>query len=152
MSKSENTFRKPILNFAINTIMTLCMSAIIGTGFLIKYTLIPGQERWDVYGQKVELYLLGLDRHQWGMIHLILGFVLLGLLITHIVFHWKIIVNVYKKIVKEPITKKIVALVFIILCLLMILFPFFVQPEIQSMKKGNGRQVTLVTNLQYQYR
>ena len=66
------------------------MSVIIGTGFLIKYTLISGQERWDVYGRKVELYLLGLDRHQWGMIHLILGFVLMGLLIAHIVFHWKI--------------------------------------------------------------
>ena len=152
MSKSAKGIRKPILNFTINTIMTLCMSAIIGTGFLIKYTLISGQERWDVYGSKVELYLLGLDRHQWGMIHLILGFVLLGLLIAHIVFHWKVIVNVYKKIIKEPITKKIVALVFVILCLLMILIPFFVQPEVETIKKGNGRRVTLVTNLQYQYK
>ncbi|WP_396600359.1 DUF4405 domain-containing protein [Algibacter sp. R77976] len=151
MNKSTKVIRKPIINFTINTIMTVCMSAIIGTGFLIKYTLIPGQERWDVYGRKVELYLLGLDRHQWGMIHLILGFVLLGLLIAHIVLHWKIIVNVYKKIIKEPFTKKIVALFFAILCLLMILFPFFVQPKIESINKGNGRQVTLVTNLQYQY-
>ena len=138
--------RKPILNFIINASMTLCMSAIIGIGFLIKYTLISGQERWDVYGRNVELSLFGMDRHQWGMFHLILAFVLLGLLIVHIVFHWKFIANVDKKIIKEPVTKKVVALLFIILCALLIVIPFFTQPEIESIKKGKGRQVTLVTH------
>jgi cytochrome b561 len=122
------------------------MSAIIGIGFLIKYTLISGRERWNVYGRNVELSLFGMDRHQWGMLHLILAFVLLGLLIVHIIFHWKVITNVYKKIIKEPLTKKIVALVFIILCVLMIVIPFFISPEIESIEKGKGRQVTLVTH------
>lgn len=149
MKKSAIAMRKSIINFSTNASMTLCMSAIIGIGFLIKYTLISGQERWDVYGRNVQLYWLGMDRHQWGMIHLILGFVLLGLLIVHIVFHWKIIENVYKKIIKEPLTKKVVALVFVILCLLMIVIPFFVQPEIENIKKGIGRQVTLVTEFNY---
>ena len=152
MKKHIHVIRKPILNFTINAIMTLCTSAIIGTGCLLKYTLISGQDRWNIYGHKVELYLLGLDRHQWGMLHLILGFVLMGLLIAHIVFHWKVILNVYKKIIKEPLTKKLVAMVFIIICLLMILTPFFVKPEIESIKKGKGRQVTLVTDLQEQYK
>ncbi len=152
MKKSAKVMRKSILNFTINASMTLCMSAIIGVGFLIKYTLISGQERWDVYGRNIELYLFGMDRHQWGMLHLILAFVLLALLLLHIVFHWKIITNVYKKIIKEPVTKKVVALVFIMLCALMIVIPFFIQPEIESIKKGKGRQVTLVTDLQYQYR
>ena len=146
MKKAVKGVRKPIINFIINASMTLCMSAIIGIGFLIKYTLISGQERWDVYGQNVELSLFGMDRHQWGMLHLILAFVLLGLLIAHIVFHWKVIVNVYKKIIKEPVTKKVVALLFIILCALLIVIPFFIQPEIESIKKGKGRQVTLVTH------
>ncbi len=152
MKKAVKVIRKPILNFIINASMTLCMSAIIGIGFLIKYTLISGQERWDVYGRNVELYLFGMDRHQWGMLHLVLAFVLLGLLLLHIVFHWKIITNVYKKIIKEPVTKKVVALVFLMLCALMIVIPFFIHPEIESIEKGKGRQVTLVTNLQNQYR
>ena len=152
MKKAVKVIRKPILNFIINASMTLCMSAIIGIGFLIKYTLISGQERWDVYGRNVELYLFGMDRHQWGMLHLVLAFVLLGLLLLHIVFHWKIITNVYKKIIKEPVTKKVVALVFLMLCALMIVIPFFIYPEIESIEKGKGRQVTLVTNLQTQYR
>jgi len=152
MKKAVKVVRKPIINFIINASMTLCMSAIIGIGFLIKYTLISGQERWDVYGRNVELYLFGMDRHQWGMLHLILAFVLLGLLLLHIVFHWKIITNVYKKIIKEPVTKRVVALVFLMLCALMIVIPFFIHPEIESIEKGKGRQVTLVTNLQNQYR
>ena len=147
MKKSVKAMRKTILNFTINASMTFCMSAIIGIGFLIKYTLISGQERWDVYGRNVELYLFGMDRHQWGMLHLILAFVLMGLLIVHIAFHWKVITNVYKKIIKEPVTKKVVALVFMILCVLMIVIPFFIHPEIESIKKGKGRQVTLVTHV-----
>ena len=146
MKKAIKGVRKPIINFIINASMTLCMSAIIGIGFLIKYTLISGQERWEVYGRNVELSLFGMDRHQWGMLHLILAFVLLGLLLLHIVFHWKIITNVYKKIIKEPVTKKVVALVFLMLCVLMIVIPFFIHPEIESIEKGKGRQVTLVTH------
>ncbi len=87
-----------------------------------------------------------MDRHQWGMLHLVLAFVLLGLLLLHIVFHWKIITNVYKKIIKEPVTKRVVALVFLMLCALMIVIPFFIHPEIESIEKGKGRQVTLVTH------
>lgn len=139
--------KKPILNFTINATMTLCMSAIIGIGFLIKYTLVSGQERWEIYGRNVELYLFGMNRHQWGMLHLILAFVLLGLLLAHIILHWKVITNVYRKIIKEPISKKIIAIVFVILCTLLIVFPFFVEPDLETVKKGDGRRVTLVTDI-----
>jgi hypothetical protein len=147
MKRSEKAMRKSVFNFTINTVMALCMSAIIGIGFLIKYTLIPGQERWAIYGGPTELFWLGMDRHEWGMLHLILGFVLLGLLVLHIIVHWKVITNVYNKIIKEPLIKKAVVLVFITLCAVMILFPFFIKPDIEPIKKGSGRQVTLVTNI-----
>ena len=151
MKKSVKAMRKPLLNFGIPAIITFGMSAIIGIGFLFKYTLISGQEPWGIYGENVELYFLGMSRQQWGILHLILGFVLLGLLVAHIIFHWKIISNVYNKIIKEPMTKKVVALVFIILCPLMMVIPLFIKPAIISIKKGKGWQVTLVTDLQYQY-
>lgn len=143
--------QKSIINFSINALMTLCMSAIIGIGFLIKYRLISGQDRWEVYGRNVELYFFGMDRHQWGMIHLILGFVLLGLLMVHIIFHWKVVTTVFGRIIKEPLVKKVVVLVFVILCALMLVFPFFITPEIEPIKRGSYRQVTLVTDLQDQY-
>ena len=144
--KSSKAMRKSVLNFSINAIMTLCMSAIIGIGFLIKYTLISGQERKEVYGSNVELYLLGMDRHQWGMIHLILGFVLFGLLVVHIFLHWKIVTTVYRKIIKVPLTKRVVGFCFVMICALLILIPFFIKPEIETIEKGKRRQVTLVTD------
>ena len=146
MKKAVKAIPKPILNFAINATMTFCMSAIIGTGFLIKYTLISGLERWDIYGKNVELYVLGMSRHQWGMIHLILGFVLFGLLIVHIVLHWKIVINVYEKIIQVPLTKKIVALCFIVFCGLLMIVPLLLKPKVENIEKGKGRQVTLVTD------
>ncbi|WP_439153092.1 DUF4405 domain-containing protein [Winogradskyella sp.] len=129
--------------------MTLCMSAIIGIGFLIKYTLISGQERWELYGSNVELYLFGMDRHQWGMLHLILGFVLFGLLAVHIYLHWNVVTTVYQRMIKQPLTKKIVALCFGIICTSLIIIPFFINPDIEPSKKGRAHKVTLVTQFKF---
>jgi hypothetical protein len=35
---------KAQLNFAIDALMFLCMTAIAGLGFLMKYVLLPGRE------------------------------------------------------------------------------------------------------------
>jgi uncharacterized PurR-regulated membrane protein YhhQ (DUF165 family) len=145
MKKSVKALPKSILNFSINAMMTLCMSAIIGIGFLIKYTLVSGQERNEIYGRNVELYLLGMDRHEWGMLHLILGFVLFGLLVAHIFLHWKVVTTVYQRIITQPLAKKVVALGFAIICALLIIIPFFIKPDIESSKKGKAHKVTLVT-------
>ena len=138
--------KKPVLNFVINAIMTVCMSAVIGIGFLIKFTLISGQERWLKYGDNINLYFFGMDRHQWGMIHLVLGFILIGLLVVHIFLHWNVITSVYKKLIKEPLAKKIIAILFIIICTLIIVIPFFIKPEIEPIRKGHERQATYVTD------
>lgn len=139
--------KRPILNFAINTTMTVCMSAIIGMGFLIKYTLISGQERWVKYGSNIELYFGGLDRHEWGTLHLLLGLVLIALLVVHTILHWKIITTVYKKLIKQPLLKKVITRLFVIVCIALIIAPFFIKPKVEAIKKNKGRQVTLVTPL-----
>lgn len=145
--------RKPSWSFALNAAMALCMSAVIGIGFLIKFTLISGLERKSIYGQNVELYLFNMDRHQWANIHFILGLVFFGLLAIHIFLHAKVISAIYNKIIKTPLTKKFFAFIFILLCALFILVPFFITPKIEPIEKGKGHQVTLVTdttsNLRY---
>jgi hypothetical protein len=82
------------LNLVIDLIMFLVMMAVAGIGFMIKYVLVPGSERNEIYGKGVELFYWGLDRHQWGNIHLILSLILLFLLLLHIFFHWNQIVHV----------------------------------------------------------
>ncbi|MCL5128307.1 DUF4405 domain-containing protein [Algibacter sp. L4_22] len=146
MKNLVKTMRKPNWNFALNAVMTLCMLAIIGIGFLIKHTLLQGQERKTIYGQNIELYLLNMNRHQWGNIHFILGLVFWGLLTLHIFLHWKVITVIYHKIIKAQLAKRILAFGFIIICSILILIPFFITPKIEPIKKGKGRQVTLVTD------
>ncbi len=131
---------KPILNIIINAIMFICLMAVAGIGFLMKFVLIPGQERWVKYGGNVELSLFGLDRHEWGTIHLTLSFVLLALLMFHIILHWNIILCTCKKIIYKTKIRIIVVSSFIILCLFLTISPFFVRPVMSEINRGNGRQ------------
>ncbi len=118
------------------------MSAIAGIGFLMKYTLIPGQDRWIKYGSNVGLYLFGLDRHEWGTIHLIIGFILLGLVALHIILHWNAVINIYNKMFIEKSVKIIIAISFIIISAILIFIPFILSPEIGEIEQGHGRHAT----------
>lgn len=141
--------KKSTLNFIINAFMFLCMSAIAGIGFLIKYTLISGQERWAAYGNHVDLYLLGMDRHQWGFIHLIIGYILLGLLALHIILHWEIITCVYNRMVKLKLANKLISVIFIAICALLMLVPLFVNPTVHEIKHGEGVHATKRNSSKY---
>jgi len=126
-------------NFYIDLLMFTCMAAISGIGFLMKYVLLPGKEAWVIYGKKVELSWLGLDRHDWGAIHLYLGFVLLGLLALHVVLHWQMIVSLWQKYLPAGLLRSIMTTVFLILCLVFLLLPFFIHPQVgEAVPTGRG--------------
>ena len=129
---------KPKLNLIIDALMFLIMMAMAGLGFLMKYVLIPGKERWVKYGRNVDLTLLGWDRHDWGALHLYLGFTLLGLLILHIILHWKQIVGLFQRFIPSE-RRTLVLLVFLLLAVFLIYFPFLVSPEIGELGRGMGR-------------
>ena len=73
-----------------------------------------------------------MGRHEWGAIHLLLSFIFIVLLIFHIIFHWKMIVVMYRKLIGSGTMRLIIGLIFIIVCLLLILFPFFMKPAIRE--------------------
>jgi len=131
--------RKPTLNFIINALMLFCMCAIIGIGFLIKYTLVSGQEQIIKYGNKVELSLFGMDRHEWGAIHLIVGYILIGLLLLHIILHWKVIISVYKRLLQKKPAIKFISIVFITICFLFIIIPFVA--NLDAIKLENNSKI-----------
>lgn len=133
-------FDKSKLNFLIDALMFLCMTAIAGLGFLMKFNLIPGFARWDKYGRSVELTLLGMDRHQWGTIHLTIAFVLLGALVLHIILHWKVIVGIYQRLIPHQPARRIIAVVFIAAAALLLLTPVTVKPRVEELGRGEGRQ------------
>ena len=134
---------KAKLNFVIDALMFVCMIAIAGLAFLMKFTLIPGKERWAKYGRNVELSLLGMDRHEWGTIHLTIGFVLLGLLTLHVILHWKAIMGLFQKLVGNQNARRIILPTFVLTSLLLLIVPFAVKPDIQEMGKGLSGQLEL---------
>jgi hypothetical protein len=131
--------KKTKLNLIIEALMLLCVAGIGGIGLLMKYVLVPGYQRWDIYGRNVDLFFWGLNRHEWGMIHLVIAFVFLALLVLHNVLHWGVIVGIYRKLVPSRLARCIVAVILICLTILLFIFPVFVKPEVQERGPGRGR-------------
>lgn len=128
---------KSKLNFIVDALMFVFMMALAGIGFLMKFDLIPGKERWLQYGRNVDLFWLGLDRHEWGTIHLIIGYILLGLLLAHIVLHVKWIVTIYNRFLMSGKVKNIIIILFLAACTVLIVFSFFATPEVVDIGDRN---------------
>jgi hypothetical protein len=125
------------INFVIDALMFLCLMAIAGLGLLMKYILPPGREVVLRYGRNVDLTWLGWDRHDWGVVHLYLAFGLLTILVIHLILHWSMIVSLFARLLPDPRRRHRVALVFLVVSLLLIYFPFLITPE--EVERGRGR-------------
>ncbi len=134
-----NPKKRAKLNFIIDVLMFIDMMAIAGIGLLIKFFLVPGSKIWEIYGENLDLFLWGWDRHQWGSFHLILGYILLGLLVLHIVFHWKQIMVMFKCLITRKSFRVILTVLFVIISLLFFLFAFIVDINKVVLKRGEGR-------------
>ncbi len=130
--------KKSKLNLVIDALLLLCLAAIAGIGLLIKYVLVPGYQRWEIYERNVSLFLCGLDRHQWGTIHFIIGLVFLALLVLHIILHWQMIVGIYRRLVPNSFARWGIALILLVVTILLFAFPYFVKPEVIEQGKGTG--------------
>jgi hypothetical protein len=58
---------KPKLNFVIDALMFLCLMALAGLGFLMKFALPSGREAWAKYGSNLQFSWLGWDRPLSGL-------------------------------------------------------------------------------------
>ncbi|MCD4734533.1 MAG: DUF4405 domain-containing protein [Bacteroidales bacterium] len=128
------------LNLVIDAIMLVNMMALIGVGLLNKYVLLTGQQKWEKYGENMEFYFWGFERHDWNRIHFILGLVLFGLLVLHIWLHWKMVINIYNSLIKKKITRIIVALSLLVVSIVLVVFPVFVDPVVDEPAFEGGRQ------------
>lgn len=129
MRKRNNYWEKSKVNLIIDILMLVLMMPLAGIGFLMKYILVPGFKRSELYGNNVDLEFLSLDRHEWGQIHFIISAVLLFLLTLHIILHWKQIAGVFRRMIPNTFFRNLLAIMLGIGCLGMIVFPLFIQPE-----------------------
>ena len=128
---------KSNINFIVDILMFIFMMAIGGTGFLIRYVLIPGKDRAMVYGKSVDLYFLGMDRHEWGEIHYIMSIILIVLVVLHIVLHWKMTVCMFSRLISSGTLRIVLAVGFVLLSILLLSFSFFISPEVRE-DSGHG--------------
>ncbi|MEE4198491.1 MAG: DUF4405 domain-containing protein [Bacteroidales bacterium] len=134
---------KAKINFVIDAIMFVLMGLLAGIGLLIKYVLVSGEQRWIQYGQNVDIAFWGMDRHEWGTIHLVVAIVLAVFLVLHIILHWNMIVCLYKRIIGHRFARIICAVTFVCISAILILFPYFIRVETQEIAPGRERfQIT----------
>ncbi len=139
---------KTNINFIIDTVMFIDMMAMAGIGFLIRFTLVPGYKENEIYGRDVDLSFWGMDRHEWGRIHLLVGVIFLILLFFHIILHWQMIVCIFKKLIKEKSSRTVITPLFVIVSLILIAFAFFIKPDVATSVTGSGegyRRETVTT-------
>ena len=133
---------KPKLRFVVQALMFLCLMAVAGIGLLMEFVLIPGREKIAKYGGNVNLTFLGLDRHDWGDVHLYIAFTFLSLLAIHLTLHWKKIVGLFEKMIPDPKRRNIIALAFLLVSVILIYFAFLVNPDVKEIGRGAGRYGT----------
>ncbi len=134
---------KAKINFIIDAIMLMLMGLLAGIGLLIKYVLVSGEERWIKYGRNVDIRFLRLDRHEWGEIHLYVAITLIAFLVLHIVLHWNTIVCLYKRIIGNRRARIFCGLIFMVVTLLLVLFPYFIRVETTTLATGRERFETI---------
>ena len=130
-------------NLLLDAVLYLLMLLEISTGLLIKYTLLPGREAWAVYGRRVELLFWGMDRHQWGNIHLYIGFGIVFLLVLHILLHWRMLLGALRALLGSSPWRKLLFLLLLLLTLLFLIAPFRVRPEVRERRHGRGDAVSM---------
>lgn len=126
------TMKKSTLNLLIDAIMLVLMGILAGIGILIKYILLSGEARWEKYGFNPDLQFLGLDRHEWGTIHLIVAIVLIGLLLLHIILHWKCITGIYCRIIPSRPLRISFGLLFLLIVLAFTSFPLLIKIDVSQ--------------------
>lgn len=127
------------INFIIDVIMLLLMAVLAGVGLLIKYVLLSGENRWIKYGRNVDLSFWGLDRHEWGAIHLWIAITLVALLVLHIILHWNMIICLYKKIIGNKTGRIICGSALSVITLIFVVFPFLIKVDMAEIASGRDR-------------
>jgi hypothetical protein len=119
--------------------MFIVIMAVAGLGFLMKYVLLPGYKINELYDAGTELFFWGLDRHQWGAIHLYLALFLVFLLILHIILHWGSINSIFQQMIPGKTVRIFISIFVGVIALFLALAPLNVKPEIAQLQRKHNR-------------
>lgn len=77
--------RRNMLNFLVDAVTLLTIFAMVATGLVIRFVLLPGTG--GRHGGR-GLVLWGMGRHDWGDLHFWVSVALGVLLVIHVALHW----------------------------------------------------------------
>jgi hypothetical protein len=135
MKLSGNTKSK--LNISIDILLFVLLVTMAGIGFLMKFVVVPGEVRNEIYGNNVDLEFFGRTRHEWGHIHLIIGIIFLALLVLHIILHWRLIVSLFRCLFPARFVRYGVVGIICIIAIIALVSPFILKPEIVPFEPKN---------------
>lgn len=69
------------INFIVDALAFSAFIFLTSTGVLLHFLLPPGS------GAQKSIW--GFTRHQWGDVHLTIAFTLVGIVVLHLLLHWK---------------------------------------------------------------
>jgi len=124
--------QKSKLGIITDIILLVFLALMAGIGFLMKYVLLPGIQRNSKYGADINLEFLGMDRHQWGTIHLITSKIFITLIILHIILHWDMIICILDKMIPRKLVRSWFLAILSIITLTQFINPFLASPALVS--------------------
>ena len=139
------------LNLLIDVFIFVVLAVLAGIGWLMKFKLLPGRDRVLKYGENRELLFLGWDRHQWGTVHLVAALVMLGLLVFHIVLHWKTILGMVRNAVPSRSLRRVLTWGVVLGSAVFFLAAFVVKPtkgEADIFLHRNARGIRVESGLE----
>ncbi|MGQ1948493.1 DUF4405 domain-containing protein [Geofilum sp. OHC36d9] len=130
---------KSILNLVIDGVLLILLAAMSGIGGLIKFILVPGCVRNQMYSNHVKLSFMGLDRQDWGRIHLLIGIIFIVLMVVHIVLHWRMLGCLFRKWIDNKVWRVIIASFVAIVTVVLLLGFLLVHPKVVPLNGNHGR-------------
>jgi hypothetical protein len=130
---------KAKINLVLDGFLLLVLAAMGGTGLLMKYVLVPGSVRRQLYGSNAEFLWRGMDRHEWASIHSTIALVLVLLLVLHVVLHWGTVVRVARQLLPQRALRWATAGLLVAAAAALAAFSAVITPQVREAGQGQSQ-------------
>lgn len=117
--------QKAHVNFVLEGIALAALSGLAATGLLMYFRLPPGSG---------SLELLGMGRHDWGDVHVVLAAAFVASMVVHLMLHWKWVWGT--ALGRDPAARRFRGTAFLVATALFVLLA--ATPWLFSVREGPG--------------
>ena len=122
---------KNLIHRVLNLLLYIAFCAMVGTGLLMAYRLPPGSR-----GGR-GLTVLGMDRHEWGDVHLWISYIVVAAVIAHLGMNWTWLKKIAASM--KPLRLLGGLLVGIVIIVVLLVLPVTVNNRQLPRNQGQGR-------------